>query len=75
MARRLLCEESVEVQTMQPKTIESRVRFSQEEMKPVVEDSIGADDLSKDLESAPKKKAVVQAIWGRLRNGRVLCQK
>lgn len=75
MVRRLLSVERVQVQTMKTKTHESNVRCSQKEMNPAAENSIGAGDLTKDLESARENEAVVQAIWGRLQYGRVLCQK
>jgi hypothetical protein len=74
MARRLLLY-SVQVQTMKPKTHESNVPVSQKENTPVKENPIDAGHVTKDLESAPKSEAVVQAIWGRWRNGHVLCQK
>ena len=75
MARSLLYVVRVQVETMKPKSHENNVGFSQEEMKPVVENSSGAGDLTKDLEPAEANEAVVHAIWGRFQNGRVFCQK
>jgi hypothetical protein len=60
---------------MKLKTRESNVGLSQKEMNPEVENSIGAGDLTKDLESAQEHEAVVHAVWGRFQNGHVLCQK
>ena len=75
MARSLLYVVRVQVETMKPKSHENNVGFRQEETKPLVENSSGAGDLTKDLEPAEANEAVVHAIWGRFQNGRVFCQK